>query len=242
MYILGIFIAFGLIITGALISNGLYRLKLADKYVSVKGLSEKRVKADLAIWNIAFKSAGDDLQQLNTKILEDQKAVIAFLTAAGFNKNEVEAQPNAVVDLYANEYASGNKPEHRYIINSAVKVRSQNVDLVRAISGQSSQLIAKGIILEKDFSANPKYLFTQLDTLRPAMLEEATKSAREAALQFAINSNSHLGAIKHANQGVFQILSADSSAASQQNDAEQEASSVYKTVRVVSSIDYFLQR
>lgn len=235
---LGFLIAIGLISLGGFVNNGLYHFKLADKYVSVKGLAERRVKSNLAIWNIGFKSTGDDLQQVNDKILSDQKTIITFLNANGFAANEIEIQPTSVIDQYAAEYPSGNKPEHRYIVNSAVKVRTNKVDLMRTASSKSSELITKAIILEKDYAANPKYMFTTLDEIRPSMLEEATKSAKAVAEQFAVNSNSHLGSIKHASQGVFQIYSADSSSI-QQNDSDQE-NSLYKTVRVVSSIDYFL--
>jgi uncharacterized protein len=237
----GMVIALGMILGGWFISDGLYHARLSDKYVSVKGLAEQRVKSDLAIWNIAFKATGDDLQQVNQKINGDQKLIVAFLSAHGFSGDEVALLQTTAIDQFANEYSSGNKPEHRYIINSGIQVRSTKVDLIRQVSGLSGELITQNIVLDKDYSANPRYLFTKLDSIRPMMLEAATKSALAVAEQFAKNSDTHLGSIRRANQGVFQILSADSSP-TQQNDNDQEGSSLFKTVRVVSSIDYFLGR
>lgn len=241
--ILGLVIALGNIIAGWFIADGLYRIKNGDRYVSVKGLAERQVKANLALWNISYKAAGDDLAQLTEKAAADKKVVMDFLTANGFAANELEPQPTTVVDQYANEYASGNKPPQRYIINNAIKVRTDKVDLVQKVSGFSGELIAKGVLLNKDYNPNPRYIFTQLDSIRPAMLEEATKSALLVAQQFAKNSNSRIGAIKRANQGVFQILPLDNNASNQQpgysSDADQEGS-LDKQIRVVSSIDYFL--
>lgn len=241
--ILGLAIALGNIIGGWFIADGLYRIKNGDRYVSVKGLAEKQVKANLALWNISYKAAGDDLQQLSAKAAADKKIVTDFLIANGFAANEFEQQPTTVIDQYANEYSSGNKPEQRYIINNAIKVRTDKVDLVQKVSGFSSELISQGVLLNKDYTPNPRYVFTQLDSIRPAMLEEATKSALLVAEQFAKNSNSHIGAIKRANQGVFQILPLDNNIGNAQpgynNDADQEGSP-NKIIRVVSSIDYFL--
>jgi len=239
--ILGLCLILGNLVIGWFVFSGLYNIKVGDRYVSVKGLSERRVKADLAVWNINFKTAGDDLQQTNAKILSDQRHILAFLSKNGFQNNEITLQQTTVIDQYATEYAQQNKPEHRYIVNSGINVRTEKVDLIRNVSSMTGELIMQGIILEKDFAANPRYSFTKLDNIRPTMLEEATKSARAVAQQFALNSNSKLNGIKHASQGVFQIFSADNAASQQQSDADQEQRSLYKTVRLVSSIDYFLQ-
>lgn len=232
-------LACGNIIGGWFVANGLYHVKMGDKYVSVKGLAEKRVKADLAIWNLTFKAASDDLQSASNKINDDQKNILAFLAAHGIKNEEIEIQQTSVIDLYANEYSSGNKPQNRYIITGGVKVRTDKVELIKQVSSSAGELIAEGIVLlSKDYTANPRYLFTKLDDARPQMLEDATKSARLVAEQFAINSGTTIGAIKHASQGIFQIFGADKSSV-QETDYEQE-NSMYKTIRVVSSIDYYL--
>jgi uncharacterized protein len=239
--LVALIIACGTLSCGWFIAKGLYRIKMDDRYVSAKGLSERGVKADLALWSITFTESGDDLHQVNTKGIADQKTILTFLTSHGFVNEEIESGQTTVVDQYASEYRQNNKPEPRYIINSTLKVRSSKVDLIKATSKLTTDLIAQGIVLaNKDFGPNPRYLFTKLDSIRPAMLEEATKSARLAANQFAINSDSKLGKIKHASQGVFQIFSADASNSQQGGDMDQE-SAINKTVRVVSSVDYFLE-
>lgn len=238
LILLGMLLALGNAGAGWFIAKGLMYIKMEDRYVSVKGLAEHKVKADLAIWDIGFKVAGNELAQANAKIASDRKGIVAFLNEHGITNDEIEIQQTSVVDQYANEYASSNKPQNRYIISCNIRVRSTKVDLLKQTSSSSSELVAQGIILDKDYSANPRYLFTQLDSIRPAMLDEATESARLVAEQFAKNSGNALGKIKRANQGVFQILSADNPGA--QSTDNDEPSSIYKKIRVVTSIDYYL--
>jgi len=241
--ILAIIIAIGNAYCGWFIAKGLYRIKMEDRYVSAKGLSEKPVKATLALWTINFTESGNDLQQVNAKAINDQKIIIAFLNAHKFTKAEIDLGQTTVIDQNANEYHQNSKPEARFIINNVIRVRSENVDLVKEVCQLTTNLIAEGIVLSnKDYGPNPRYLFTKLESIRPIMLEEANKSARRAAEQFALNSGSKLGKIKHASQGVFQILSADTANTQQgySQDMEQE-SSTNKTIRIVSSVDYFLE-
>jgi uncharacterized protein len=236
---LGIVIAIGNMFCGWFIAKGLYNIKIGDRYVSVKGLSEKPVKADLAIWNIGFKAANDNLSIASEKINNDQKTILQFLTAHGLSSSEIELQQTSVIDQQATEYSSGNKAPTRYIISAAVQVRTDKIELIRQLSAATGELIGKGIVLVgKDYGANPRYLFTKLDSIRPKMMEEATESARLVADQFAINSHTHLGSIKRASQGVFQVLSGDKSSST--DDAEQEKN-VNKIIRLVTSVDYFLR-
>jgi hypothetical protein len=67
------------------------------------------------------------------------------------------------------------------------------------------------------------------------MIAEATARAREAGEQFAKDSGAALGRIRRANQGMFQILPRDEVA----SIAEQHQ--LNKIVRVVSTVEYFLE-
>lgn len=237
--------AFGNALAGWFIAHGIYNARMGDRYVSVKGISERIVKSDSAIWDINYKATGDDLPPVNAQIEKNQKDVYAFLNKNGFVDADIELQPTTVIDQYAQEYQSGNKPPQRYIITGGVRVHTDKVDLVRKVSQMTSDLIQSGVVLAtKDYLANPRYLFTKLTLIRPAMLKEATGSAHAMAQQFAADSNSQVGAIRHASQGVFQILSADSNAGAQQSnlqDSNDQLTGINKLVRVVTSVDYLLK-
>ena len=49
-------LSFGLIISAALISNAIYNSDRSQSRITVKGVAEKRVKADKAIINIIFST------------------------------------------------------------------------------------------------------------------------------------------------------------------------------------------
>lgn len=242
--LLGLCLIGGNAIFGWYVSQGLYKVKMGDRYVSVKGMAEQKVRADLAIWDISFKAAGDDLKQVSDKINGDRKVISDFLVQNKIDAKSIEVGQTTVIDRSANEYGSNeNKAENRYIINAKLTVKSNDVDLIKQVSSLSDQLVNQGVILLRDDRyglANPSYLFTKLDSIRPSMLEIATQSARLMAEQFAKNSASKLGKIRHANQGVFQILNANSSSAAPSGDVFSESGSIDKQVRVITSIDYFL--
>ena len=80
----------------------------------------------------------------------------------------------------------------------------------------------------------PEYVYTKLNDIKPGMIAEATKSARESATQFAGDSGTNVGGIKDAYQGIFEILPRDS------NNGYQERGERFKTVRVVSTIRFYL--
>lgn len=245
---LGISIGLGTLGSGFFIGKAVYNARMADNFVTVKGIAEREVKTDLAAWEIDYREVGNDLVAGNAQIERDQKIAISFLQKNGFATEEIETRPTKVNDLLANPYNSSSTPQkYRYIVTGGVRVRSTNVDLIQKVSQMSSELIKQGIPLSFDsgdyntnLSPNPSYYYTQLDKIRPAMLAEATQSARTVAEQFAKDSNSVLGGIRRASQGIFQMTSRDASSDGSQGNINP-ASSVNKKVRLVTTIDYFLK-
>ena len=242
--ILGGLTAIGIAVGGALIGHGFYRARMADRFVTVRGLVEREAKADLGIWTITFTATGDDLAKVNEQVSSESKIVVAFAKAQGFPENEISQMPTSVADLWAREYGSNLKPPQRYVLTGQVELRSANVGRIRDSSQKASALIDKGVVLsfpEEAGRSNPVYLFTKLNDIRPAMLAEATRSARAVAQQFAADSGSKLGGIRQANQGVFEILSTDASSASEESRYQfGEEKAIDKKIRLVSTIQYYL--
>lgn len=242
LFVLAFAVFSGIAIAGWFIAHSVHNWRAMDRYASVKGIAERQVKADLAIWDIGYKITGDDLAKITEESLKNQKIITSFLTKNNFSASEIEPQRIEVLDQYAREYTS-NKPQHRYIITSGVTLRTNRVELVRQISQISAELIQQGIVLmnKSDYLPNPRYFFTKIDEIRPQMLEQATKSARLVAEQFAVNSGSKLGPIRRASQGIFQILSIDSNAGQSYGTDNDQIGNINKTVRVVVSVDYILK-
>ena len=199
-----------------------------ERVVSVKGLAEMEVEANKVTWPIAFKEVGNDVQQLYKSINEKSKVVVAFLKENGIADSEISVNPAEVVDMDAERYSNNNN-QYRYISTSVITVTSTNVKLVRKLISEQTALLQKGVVVTgSDYRYNVNYEFTGLNDIKPGMIEEATKNARAAAEKFAKDSDSKLGKIKRANQGQFSIY-------------DRDINTPYiKTVRVVTSIDYYL--
>ena len=226
--ILAVGIAGGFALLGSNTSSGIESFVNRDRIVTVKGLSERQVKADRVIWPVGFRELGDDLQDVYGRIEKHKDQVVAFLKEAGLTDAEIEVASPQVTDAQAEMYAN-QKSRYRYSMTQTVTVSSDKVDLVRDLLVRQSDLIKAGVTLVGDYSWRTSFQFTGLNTVKPAMIEEATKNARASAEKFAQDSGSILGKIRRANQGQFSITDRDSN------------TPYIKSVRVVTTVEYFLK-
>jgi uncharacterized protein len=226
-------LAIGLAAGGALAGNGVARARLADRYVTVKGTSEREARADLAIWPLRIAAADNDLARANARLDTSARMVRQFLARHQLDTTSVDVQDFSVTDAYLTEGEGNQRPAARYVIRESIVVRSTKPDVVLAGSQRVAELVSEGVVLEG--TGGPTFIFTGLNSLKPAMIAEATARAREAAEQFAHDSHSEIGGIRQASQGLFEILPRD------QAPGISEESQVAKTVRVVSTIDYLLK-
>ena len=226
--ILAVGIAGGFGLLGSNISSGIESFVNRDRIVTVKGLSERQVKADRVIWPVGFRELGDDLQDVYGRIEKRKDQVVAFLKEAGLTDAEIEVASPQVTDAQAEMYAN-QKSRYRYSMTQTVTVSSDKVDLVRDLLVRQSDLIKAGVTLVGDYSWRTSFQFTGLNTVKPAMIEEAPKNASASAEKFAQDSGSSLGKIRRANQGQFSITDRDSN------------TPYIKSVRVVTTVEYFLK-
>jgi len=224
-------LGFGLILAGLAVGNGIVSSRLNDRNVTVRGVSERNVVADIAFWPIRYSSTGDDLTGVQRTIDADTQTVRKFLEDQGFKPDEIALGQLEVTDNYANGYQQN--VASRYVIAQTVNVRTTSVQRVTDSYRKTGDLVRRGVV----FSSwqGPSYVFTKLNEVKPEMIAEATKSAREGALQFANDSGSRLGGIKDATQGYFEIQPRD------QGENSIESQQVNKTVRVVTTVTYRLK-
>lgn len=245
--LLGVLLAIGLIAGGWVLGAQIKATRLGDRYVTVKGLVERKVKSDLALWSLSYKEAGDDLSSVYSKTEADKNAVLQFLNQQGFQASEIEMGVVRVVDTQANEYGGGNRTPHRYIVEQQITVRSIRVDQVADAAQKTMQLLQKGIVLNSNPGQGLIYKFNGLNSIKPDMITEATRNARAAADRFASDSGSKVGSIRQANQGVFAILAADQG--SDTSEAGEGVGQMFsadnsrmKTIRVVTTVQYYLDK
>ena len=238
----------GILGAGYSVGKGIYLIKKMNQTVTVKGLAEQNVKSDLGIWEINYKEVGNDLNQLDQRLQRDQEIVTGFLKGQGFVETEINRTQLKVEDRFANIYnqtPTSNTNNQRYVVTGGVRLRSTNVDRIDKTVQAVDKLLQQGVPLTFDasqLSPNPSYYYTQLDSIRPSMLAEATKSARIVADQFAKDAGAKLAGIQRASQGVFQIMGRDTSTLSADWNSNQNAlGSIEKKVRLVTTIDYHIK-
>ncbi len=237
--ILGLLIGAGVALGGYFVGRGFATARANERYVTVKGLVERNVKADLGVWTISYTAAAAQLADANTANQQDQTIVMTFAQAHSFLAGEIEVQPTTVTDTLANQ--SDNRAPNlaqRYLIKGGIKIRSTKVDQISQASQATGDLVKQGVVLGENYPQAPQYFYTKLNSIRPEMLADATRSARSVAEQFAEDSHSRLGPIRRASQGVFEITGRDASSDSSAGNDEQ--GSIDKKVRLVSTIDYYL--
>ena len=224
-------IFFAFVIAGFFVGNMHKTGKKYDRYVQVKGLSEREVKADLAVWPINITLPGNDLKTLMRDIENQVDEVYNFFINQGFDKNDLTKGSTNISDVHADIYNPNmQNSEFRYLAKSEFTVRTNDLERLQVALSESPELISRGIILGSKNPWRPiEYIFTGLNEIKPLMIEEATKNAREVAEKFARDSDSRVGKIRIARQGLFTIEDRD------QNTPE------IKIIRVVSTIDFQLE-
>ena len=214
------------------------RARTADRFVTVKGVAERIVDADIGLWPLPFVATDNVLTNAQAKIESQRKTVMEFLKQNGLEAADAELQGLEVTDVQANPYQSGARTGDRFIVRMLLMVRSDQPEKIRDASQKVGELVNSGVVLSSGPGGGPfggpTFLFAKLNDLKPEMIAEATASARKAAEQFAKDSRSKIGGIRRASQGVFEILPRD------QAMGIMEQSQLHKTLRVVTTVDYFL--
>ncbi len=216
----------GIGVGGFMTGDGLVRAKMADRTVTVRGLAEHDVVADLATWTLSYSSTAGDLASAQAGVDRDTAQLRAFFAELGFPDDAL--QP---VSINASSYTNDDGIT-RFTVNQRMSLRTDDIDLAQRAVRQESDLVRRGVVLQ---SSNMSFTFTGLNAIKPEMVAEATRDARAAAEQFAEDSGSGVGSIRNATQGYFSITARDGD-----DDGWGAADSPFKKVRVVTTIDFML--
>lgn len=231
-----ILLGLSIVAAGFMISAGLKEFRSADRTIYMKGLAQKDVEADLALWTIKHSATGDNLQQVQDIIQSNSMKIRSFLLKNELKETDIASRRLEVTDLLAQAYRGQGAENSRFIISEVLVVRTNEVGKLNNAYQNSGELLKQNVSLIVQQNQSPiEYIYTGLNDIKPEMIAEATQNAREGAEQFAKDSGADIGGIKYANQGVFQILPRDS------DNSYEERWSQYKTVRVVSTIQFAIE-
>jgi hypothetical protein len=227
----GIAIGLGVCIAGLSMSHALFEARASQRSVSVKGLAEREVAADLVVWPLTFEVTGNDLAGLQSQVEEKRRTIRQFLLDLGFDEAEISQSAPRIRDTQSEmQYGQGTPPKYRYVAQATITLRTNKVADAKGAIEKAGDLIGKGIVLVgENYGRTTEFLFTGLNDIKPAMIEEATKNARKAAEQFAKDSGSKVGKIRSASQGLFTITDRDMNSPDRKN------------VRVVTTVEYYLK-
>ncbi len=226
-------ITLGLIAGGYLLGNGLVRAREADRSVTVRGLAERDVTADLATWTLAYSAKAGDLATAQAEADQDSAAIRSFFREVGFPAEAL--QPAGVT---VSQYSNNGVQE--FTVRQNMTLRSNDIKRAQEAARRQFELVRRGVALED--GSGMAYKFTGLNAIKPPMIAQATKDARASAEQFAQDSGTSVGSIKSASQGYFSIAPRDGdSGADGEGGGGGATDSPYKRVRVVTTIDFYLR-
>lgn len=228
-------VAVGISLAGWFVGTSLVESRQPLRVVTVKGLSERAVEANLGFWPIRFVATGPTLQDARASLEGSEAAVRKFLADRQFTDDAVQVQNVMVEDRAAGYNASSTPDDYRFVLTEDMLVTTDRVQDLAAATRSVADLLKQGVVFSSDaYSAGASFVFTGINDLKSEMLTEATQRARETAEQFATESGAKVGDIQTANQGVFEILPA----VEIPNDRPEKQ--IDKKVRVVTTITYFL--
>jgi len=221
-------VAIGLMVGGYLLGNGLVRAKDADRSVTVRGLAEREVTADLATWTIAYSASAPDLATAQASVDRDSESIRAFFRELGFPADAL--QPTGV---NVNQFSENGA--QRFTVRQRMTLRTTDIARAQSAVRRQFELVRRGVVLEE--GSGIAFAYTRLNAIKPAMVAAATKDARASAEQFAKDSGTSVGTIKSATQGYFEVTARDGDSGGGWGASDTP----YKKVRVVTTVDFYLR-
>lgn len=216
-------------LSAVVLSGGMTKIIKQDRSVTVRGLAEREVAADQAIWPLTFTIGSNNLSELQAQTVAKTAIVTKYLENHGLNSEDYTVQAPDITDMTTNPYMNPDNRKFNYLAKQTVLIRSSKVELVKAALEDSLKLAGEGIAVAQEYDTKIKYEFTGLNEIKPEMIAQATENAREAAEQFAHDSKSRVGKIKKATQGLFSIEDAAVGLEERKN------------IRVVTTVEYSLR-
>ncbi len=234
--ILGISLALGFIISAFIVAGAAKSIKMANQSISVKGYAEKNLTADLGLWRSNITVRSQTMTDGYNRLQTDLQKVLAYLKSKGISEDMIKIDAVNSMQTYRTSENGNNSIPDGYQMNQMISITSNNVQDLMKLSTEASELIRDGIDFQ---SYSPEFFYTKLNNLKIEMLGAASLDARKRAETLAKNSGSEVGALKSAQQGVFQITAVNSTEIS--DFGAYDLSTIEKTIKSVVTIEFYIK-
>lgn len=244
-------LSFGLIISSALISNAMDKTNKDENRITVKGVAERRIKADKALINIVISKKSENLDELKKDISEREKLTIDLIKKLKINENEYSIGNLRIQPNYTESSSNVKKSSENSATSTETPVTNNKIsdyDGVEVISIVTKNIDKAGEFYEKlaelklqssNIEINmPEYYITNLEKYKRDLIVDASRNAEIRAIEMLKVNNNEIGGLKNMNQGQFEVL-ADTEDVKKIN--EDESNQIYKKLRLVVTATYLIK-
>jgi len=228
-------LSFGLIISAALISNAIYNSDRSQSRITVKGVAEKRVKADKAIINIIFSTSNTKLEDAQSNIAGKEKAVLDILKSLELKENEYQINNVKVQPKFSEKQQERETKILSYDVMQSIAVIPKNIE-------KSDEIYQKLQELKITFNnieiIKPEYYIISIEKYKKDLLISATENAEMRAIEMLKVNKNEIGRLENMTQGQFEVLP-DKEDTKHAND--DELNQMYKKLRSVVTVTYLIK-
>ena len=228
-------LSFGLIISAALISNAIYNSDRSQSRITVKGVAEKRVKADKAIINIIFSTSNTKLEDAQSNIAGKEKAVLDILKSLELKENEYQINNVKVQPKFSERQPERETKILSYDVMQSIAVIPKNIE-------KSDEIYQKLQELKITFNnieiIKPEYYIISIEKYKKDLLISATENAEMRAIEMLKVNKNEIGRLENMTQGQFEVLP-DKEDSKHVND--DELNQMYKKLRSVVTTTYLIK-
>lgn len=177
-----------------------YHSRAGQDTVQVTGAATERFRSDVVKWSITLSREvpADELRQGYALLRTDLERVRNRLREVGVAPENVGVQPVNARPRFDNY---GNRTGFA-VDQSLYVIAEGGGETLEALALDPGELIAGGAVLE---ASRLEYFFSGIDSLKHALLAQATGDAHRRAVEIAGASDLSTGEIVSARAGVFQI-------------------------------------
>lgn len=219
-----------------------------ENRITVKGVAERRIKADKALINIVISEKSENIDELKSSVSEKEKLVTDLIKNLKINENDynvgnLRIQPNYIENtsntkqqIAVNSTAvMPNTKISDYDGVETISIVTKNIDKAEEFFEKLSELKLQSDNIQIN---EPEYFITNIERYKKDMVVDASRNAEVRAIEMLKVNNNEIGGLKNMSQGQFEVLE-DTEDVRKIN--ENEANQIYKKMRVVVTATYLIK-